>query len=180
MDPLATPLLFSQFLDQRRYLNNVTPSTIEWYQTAFKALQRAHDTLDPPLTKSALQQFVIDVRQRGVKPVSCNTYIKALNAFCLWLHEEGHTAERLSLALLKFEKRIIVTLTDDQIHALLKQKPKRFDQWRLHALIALLLDTGVRIEEALRLNRGDVDLDNLLVTVFGKGRKSVGCHFHSS
>jgi integrase len=53
----------------------------------------------------------------------------------------------------------------------LKQKPKRFDQWRLHTLIALLLDTGVRIEEALSLNRGDVDLDNLLVTVFGKGRK---------
>jgi len=39
MDPLATSLLFQQFLTQRRYLKNVTPSTIEWYETAFKALQ---------------------------------------------------------------------------------------------------------------------------------------------
>jgi integrase/recombinase XerD len=111
------------------------------------------------------------VRQRGVKPVSCNTYIKALNAFCLWLRDEGHTAERLALPLLKVEKRIIVTLTDDQIHTLLKHKPQRFVQWRLHALIGLLLDSGLRIEEALTLTRRDLDLDNLLVTVFGKGRK---------
>jgi integrase/recombinase XerD len=106
-----------------------------------------------------------------VKPVSCNTYIKALNAFCLWLHEEVFVAERLTLPLLRFEKRIIVTLTDDQMHTLLKQKPKRFDQWRLHAILDLLLDSGLRIEEALTWRRGDLDLDNLLVTVMEKGRK---------
>jgi hypothetical protein len=63
-------VLFEQFLAQRRYLKNVTPSTIEWYQTAFKALQKAHDTPTPVLTKSSLQQFVVSLRQRGVKPVS--------------------------------------------------------------------------------------------------------------
>ena len=38
MDPLSTCLLFEQFLAQRRYLRNVTPSTIEWYETAFKSV----------------------------------------------------------------------------------------------------------------------------------------------
>lgn len=37
MDPLSTCDLFGQFLTERRYLKNVAPSTIEWYQTAFKA-----------------------------------------------------------------------------------------------------------------------------------------------
>jgi hypothetical protein len=32
-NPLAT--LFEQFLKERTYLNNVTPRTIHWYQTAF-------------------------------------------------------------------------------------------------------------------------------------------------
>ena len=107
MDPLSTCLLFEQFLSQRRYLKNVTPSTIEWYQTAFKALQKALGADAPSLTKPSLQQFVVSIRQRGVKPVSCNTYIKALNAFCLWLHEEGHFAQRLQLPMLKVEQRII-------------------------------------------------------------------------
>ena len=32
MDLLSTSALFSQFLDERRYLQNVTASTIEWYE----------------------------------------------------------------------------------------------------------------------------------------------------
>jgi integrase/recombinase XerD len=35
----------------------------------------------------------------------------------------------------------------------------------------LLLDTGCRIEEALTLERGRVDLENMLLTVNGKGQK---------
>jgi site-specific recombinase XerD len=141
-------VLFEQFLAQRRYLKNVTPSTIEWYETAFKALQRTLGP-EPPLTKSGLQQFVVGLRQRGVKPISCNTYIKAIDAFCLWLRDEGHMPDRFELPLLKVEKRIIETLTDDQMATMLMVKPKRFDHWRLHALVCLLLDTGLRIEEAL-------------------------------
>jgi hypothetical protein len=63
-------LLFEQFLAERRYLKNVTPSTLEWYETAFKALQKVFGADVPPLTKSMLQQFVVSIRQRGVQPVS--------------------------------------------------------------------------------------------------------------
>jgi hypothetical protein len=49
MDLLSTSQLFADFLAQRRYLRNVTPSTIEWYETAFKALQHTHGA-EPPLT----------------------------------------------------------------------------------------------------------------------------------
>ena len=45
MDPLSMSALFERFLAERRFLNNVTPSTIEWYQTAFKALQRETETV---------------------------------------------------------------------------------------------------------------------------------------
>lgn len=55
-----------------------------------------HDTRDPALTKSSLQQFVVRLRQRDVKPISCHTYIKALNAFCLWLRDEGQGKALLS------------------------------------------------------------------------------------
>src|SRR4029450_4780731 len=43
--------------------------------------------------------------------------------------------------------------------------------WRASALACTLTDTGVRIEEALGLRRADVDFDNLLLKVRGKGRK---------
>jgi hypothetical protein len=86
-DLLSSANLFKQFLNGRRYLKNVTPDTIEWYETAWKALPRTLGTDAPPITKTSLQSFVVKMRQRDVKPISVNTYIKALNAFCRWLHE---------------------------------------------------------------------------------------------
>jgi site-specific recombinase XerD len=41
----------------------------------------------------------------------------------------------------------------------------------LLALLTLLTDTGVRINEALTLTRGAVDFENLLIDVKGKGSK---------
>ncbi len=105
-DPPSTADLFRDLLNQRRYLRNVTSDTLDWYQTAFKALQRVSQGPAPPLTKSSLQAFVVALRQRNVKPVSVNTYLKALNAFCRWLHEEGHHPERLKVPLLNVEKRV--------------------------------------------------------------------------
>jgi site-specific recombinase XerD len=130
-DPLSSSALFKQFLDERRFLHNVTPSTIEWYETAFKALQRTSGQPAPLITKSSLQNFVVTLRQRNVKPVSVNTYIKALNALCRWLHAEGHHADRIELGLLKLERRLVLTLTDDQMTALLSRKPKAFEACRL-------------------------------------------------
>jgi integrase/recombinase XerD len=170
-DPLAYAELFEQFVNERRYLKNVTDDTIEWYETAWKALHRALNTNAPDITKTTLQNFVVAMRARGAKPISVNTYIKALNAFCRWLHEEGHHRERLKLPLLKLERRVLQTLTDEQIRALVGRKPKEFEATRLHTLICFALDTGVRIEEALTVRVSTVDYDNLLVTVFGKGRK---------
>ena len=166
-NPLASADLFKQFLNERRYLKNVTGDTIEWYHTAWKAFQRTLNKTAPPITKTSLQGFVVAMRQRGVKPISVNTYIKALNAFCRWLHEEGHHRERLQLPLLKLEKRVLQTLTDEQIRTLVGRKPKGLEATRLHTLISFALDTGVRIEEALRARVSNVDYDNLLVTVLG-------------
>ncbi len=44
-------------------------------------------------------------------------------------------------------------------------------QWRAYVLACTLVDTGIRIEEALGLRQADVDYDNLLLTVRGKGGK---------
>jgi integrase len=42
---------------------------------------------------------------------------------------------------------------------------------RLHVLVLLLLDTGCRISEAIGLQWADVDFDNLLLKLHGKGAK---------
>jgi len=61
--------------------------------------------------------------------------------------------------------------TQDQARLLLRYKPKTDFQRRLHLLIRVLFDTGARISEVLGLQSDDVDLDNMLLRLRGKGRK---------
>jgi len=69
------------------------------------------------------------------------------------------------------EKRLLRTHDEAVLRALLTFRPKDFAQWRIHALVSTILDTGCRIEELLTARTTDFDIDNLLLTVCGKGRK---------
>lgn len=63
------------------------------------------------------------------------------------------------------------TFSAEQVRLMLSFKPKTDFEKRLHLLIMILFDIGCRISEALELRVEDVDLDNLLLTLHGKGRK---------
>jgi hypothetical protein len=69
--------LFDQFLKERRFLKNVTEATLVWYRVAFTNYTSviAADTAPSLPTKTTLQQFVVSLRERGIKPVTCNTYV---------------------------------------------------------------------------------------------------------
>ena len=92
--------LWQQFLRERNYVHNVTISTREWSESAWKAFTSAA-ILTPDsaaITRADLQRFVVHLRERGVRPVSCDTRIRALDAFCRWLHEQGEAPTRMKLA----------------------------------------------------------------------------------
>ncbi|MBA2339232.1 MAG: tyrosine-type recombinase/integrase [Pyrinomonadaceae bacterium] len=126
---------------------------------------------DKEIDKQSLKDFVIGMREANISPASCNVYIKAFNGYLIWLFENEYIPEPLHIKHLKAEKKIIKPFNDSQLKALITFKPKKFCEHRLHTLLLLLIDTGVRIDEALSLRRNDVDFDSLLVLVRGKGKK---------
>jgi integrase/recombinase XerD len=69
------------------------------------------------------------------------------------------------------EKRLLRTHDEPILRALLTFRAKDFAQWRVYALVSTILDTGCRIDELLTARTADFDIDNLLITVCGKGRK---------
>jgi integrase/recombinase XerD len=72
---------------------------------------------------------------------------------------------------LKEEQRILPTFAVEDIQKISKWKPKVFCETRLHVFILTLIDTGCRSSEATCLRWADVDLDNLLLKLHGKGAK---------
>ena len=150
---------FEQFVRERQFLSNVSPSTLEWYKHSFKWL-----STETP-TDEELKDSVIRMREKGLKATGCNSAIRAINAYLRW---SGST---LKIHQLKEPQLVLPTFTAQQIRLLVAWKPKGKYQRRLHLLILFLLDTGCRISEALDLRVREIDFENLLVTLDGKGRK---------
>jgi integrase/recombinase XerD len=152
---------FHQFMQERQYLSNVSPATLEWYKYSFKWLQAEMPSQED------LNAAVMRMREKGLKATGCNSAIRAINAYLKW------SGSALKIQNLKEPQMILPTLTPIQVSRLVSWKPKSksFGQRRLHLLVLLLLDTGCRITEALTLRVREIDFDNLLMTLDGKGRK---------
>jgi integrase/recombinase XerD len=162
---------FDAFIRERKFLLNVSPATVSWYTSALKWLPSESPT------QEELKEVVVRMRERGLKETGCNAAIRAVNAYLHWASGSerkcGGGCIHPHLRQLKEPHIILPTFTEPQIKLLIGWKPraKHYYQRRLHLLVLLLLDTGCRISEALSVRVSDVDLENLLVTLDGKGRK---------
>ena len=164
--------LFDDFKKEKTYINGVAKKTLTWYWCSFEAYKRVlNGTSDALPTKPVLTQFIIGLRQTKLSITSCNNYIRGINSFLTWLYENEHTKEHLKMKLLKDDVKTIKTFSESQVKAMLDWKPKKVSERRLYVLLCFLLDTGARIDEAITLTRDRVDLDNLLITLRGKGSK---------
>ncbi len=163
--------LFEQFLKERRLLKNISPKTEKYYRQALIAYERySGESLDS-LSSGKLNKWVVAMLETDIKPVSCNTYISAMNAFFNWLLENEIIPKRLKADILKIEQKGFKTLSESQLWLIAYYKPENPSEWRTHAITSLLIDTGVRIEEALGLLAVNVNFEDALITIKGKGGK---------
>jgi integrase/recombinase XerD len=158
-----------QFITERRYLKSVTPATITWYEQAFKHFDGALGS------RAEAIQRIGELRERGLSAVSVNSWLRVINAFMHWRDGKGEKCSsqctHIHIARLKEEQKILATFSTEQVNSLLAFRPKGTNATRVHTLACFLLDTGLRIAESNKLQPVDVDFNNLLVTVMGKGNK---------
>jgi site-specific recombinase XerD len=158
---------FAAFLQEGQYLRNWSPKTTRLYQQAATSVAAS----GAPFTSEGLSAWIIASRAKGLRPGAINAYIRALNSYLTWAKAQGlDTPARLRQ--MREPTAPPRTIPRDTVSRMLKARPTTYGEWRMAALVALLLDTGIRIDEALTLRLQDVDLDALLVTVVGKGRKT--------
>jgi integrase/recombinase XerD len=156
--------LTEQFLQHGIYLRDWSPRTVHTYR---HSLRNCPDVI----TKANLNAAVIAMRERGLSAGGINLRLRSINSFLGWLHEEGHLREPLRVKLLKNPPKPIQTLSDQDVKRVVTYRPKGRIETRTWVLALVLLDCGLRISEALGLERADVDLDGLVLKVLGKGGK---------
>jgi integrase/recombinase XerD len=173
---MPLPELFDQYVKHGLYLRGWSPKTAVIYKRAFTSFQKSlcevatPDPLEKGLTKTHLEAWIIQRREAGMSPAGINIYIRAMNSFSGWLKEE-HGQEQIILKQLKAPQKVVCVFSDADIRLLTAFKPRTAPEWRIHTLAQTLLDTGCRINEVIQLRVVQVDMDNLLLTVHGKGNK---------
>jgi site-specific recombinase XerD len=160
----TTATLAKTFLEEGVYLRNWSPKTVISYQQSLRNVPAS-------ITKASLNEMVVAMRQRGLTAGGINVRLRSINSFLTWLHEGEHLAERHRLKTLKAERKVITTFSDVELKKITNFKPQGINQKRAWTLVMLLLDTGLRIEELLALERSKARLDDLILTVMGKGSK---------
>lgn len=159
--------LFDRFLQERTYLMGVSPATLRYYRSVGRAFQPI--LTDP--TREGMLECVQRLQASGTLPISINTYLRGLKAYVRWLHAEGHLKEPLRIQFLRTERKVLVTFNAEQIHRMVRYRPDGTNLTRAHMATLVMLDSGLRVSECLGLRRSDVDFDNLLLRVRGKGNK---------
>ena len=169
-----------------------SPKTISWYSTNLKSfrnyLKNRHlsDSLDNIDTK-LLREYVLYLLKRNrfdghpytpaqtdlLSPTTIHGHVRTLRAFFNWLVVEGLAENNPAKDLKppKVIRKVISTLSDEEIGAILNTFSISPSDTRNQTLFMILLDTGLRIGELINLKMDDVHMDEGYLKVLGKGKK---------
>lgn len=138
-----------------------------------------HEPTLETLNRDNIQQWTGDLSER-LADVTVAGYFAGLRRFCNWLVEEGEldSSPMKGLPLPQTVAKPVPILDDTELALLLKACAGRSFQCRRdEALIRFLLDCGVRVSEACRLTRENLNIRDESALVHGKGSKLRAVYF---
>jgi integrase/recombinase XerC len=157
---------------------NKSPRTIEAYTDAVRLLTtycqaEGNPLLAGELQRQHIQDFIADQLARW-KPATAHNCYRGLHAFFKWAVAEGDL-EASPMDGMKpphLPEQPVEVVRAEHLARLLKACEGRdFTSRRDTAIILLLVDTGMRRAECVGMTLDDVDLDQRIVWVVGKGRR---------
>jgi site-specific recombinase XerD len=147
--------------------NDLAPGTVRRYKSAIKSFLAWYDKVEQrrltleqlsPITLIGYRNFLQRTQQRATSTV--NGHISALRAWCAWLTEERYLetnpAKRIKLVG-RQEASSREGLSSNQVNALLRQVQSSRDAVRNYAIVQVLLQTGMRLDECSQLTSADIE-----------------------
>lgn len=111
----------------------------------------------------------------GLSPMTINVRLRALKCFIKYLYDSGYIQHNViaGIKLFKVDEDQIGAFTEGQIKRLFKAVDRKtYAGFRDYTIMLLLLDTGLRISEALSVTYEMFDPNTRLITLSGKYTKN--------
>jgi len=162
---------FALFLKSRQAMG-VSPRTYQFYMERLSKRVSNIDCTD--VTRQQIEDILLLIPANKNGLSTRHATYRALKTFYRWLHfQYGIQNPMDGLPAPILGKPILPTLTRPQIKELLTKCPNL----RTKAIIALFVESGLRLSEASNIRLRDIDWESHTVTVVGKGRKAAEAPF---
>ncbi len=145
---------------------------------------RPHSDGWQSIDRAVIQDFILDLKQRGYTETSVARKVAAVRSFFAFLSAEGTISANPTegLSSPRAGKTLPKAISPNEVDELLEQPTRRStpEAKRDRAMLELLYATGMRVTELVSLDMGNLNLDPRAPSVrcLGKGAKERTIPFH--
>lgn len=161
----------TKYIDYLKYERKLSDNTLKSYLNDLKDYDNYFKGNIKDVSYNDIQKYISTIQDKTSRTI--NHYITVINSFYTFLVGDGIITENpcTNIKSPKLEKKLPVFLTEEEVDKLLDINLNTPYDYRNKAMLELLYATGLRITELCNLKITDVDINNALVRVFGKGKK---------
>jgi integrase/recombinase XerC/integrase/recombinase XerD len=163
------------FLIEQKIRGNSDKTVIYYKSSVGRFIAFAGCNLElSALSLPVLRQYVLHLREMDLNSITLQSYVRALRAFLTWCYSEELLPVNLSekFRLPKAQRKEIDVLTDEEARRLMAFfNPRYLIHLRNYCICALMLDSGLRMNEVVTLDLPLLHLAEGYAIVNGKGNK---------
>ncbi len=144
-----------------------SPNTIEWYQYTAGFFVKWVENNN--VRSRDVHAYLDKLAQRGLTDTTIHCHARAIRTFLRFCHKEGYLPELITFQMPRLAKRRLPFLKPEEVKSVIDACKSIRDK----TLVMMMVDTGLRRNEAVSLNWEDIDISSGLITVKkGKGGKT--------
>ena len=169
--------LLDTFLSAKK-IEGCSDKTIHYYQSSIDKLLNGLSKCIKEICTNDIRRYLAEIQEENnLSKVTIDNLRRIFSSFFSWLEDEDYIAKSPVRRIHKVRTDTLVkeVLSDENIETLRDS----CNELRDLAMIDLLLSTGVRVGELVKMNRADIDFQERQCKVFGKGNKEREVYFNA-
>lgn len=169
--------LLETFLSAKK-IEGCSDKTIHYYQSSIVKLLKGLSKCIKEICTNDIRRYLAEIQEKNhLSKVTIDNLRRIFSSFFSWLEDEDYIAKSPVRRIHKVRTDTLVkeVLSDENIETLRDSCNESRDL----AMIDLLLSTGVRVGELVKMNRADIDFQERQCKVFGKGNKEREVYFNA-
>jgi integrase/recombinase XerC len=169
------------YLEYLQHIKKFSPHTVKAYKQDIQQFLDYFQEGKLSVNKENIRDFITEVFLKTKKKTTVARKIYAIKSFYIYLLQKGKIAKNPfdAIGTPKVDKVLPEILTEREMLEFLDRLPEdTFLHLRNKAIFEFLYATGLRISELTGLKLVDINFDEELVRVLGKGKKERIVPFH--